>query len=280
VETLACVNGEILPAAGKHISPLDRGFRYGWGLFETLAVRNGRILFAREHLARLRAGAGQLSINLSSDDRCLQGYLEACRQANGIRDGSLRLTVTAGPASGETCTIVTLGPPLYTDGDYRRGFRIGVVGIRRNRHSPSVRLKTLNYLDNILSRQEARSNGWDEGVLLNTEGLVAECSASNIFIVRQGRLFTPHADCGLLAGIVRAKVLTLARRLGLNVSEATLGIDDLENAEEIFLTNSVMGVMPVSYFNDQPVGPSFPGPFTRKLADGYGQLVSSLASKR
>ncbi|MEW6727505.1 MAG: aminotransferase class IV [Bacillota bacterium] len=269
METLACVNGRILPAQERCVSPLDRGLQYGVGLFETLAVTDGRILFVREHLARLESGMAQLGIELGRHAGRLQEYLEMGRQANAIHRGSLRLTVTAGPAGCEGCAIVTPGPPPYGADCYRQGIRVGMCKVRRNPHSPIVRLKTLNYLDSLLGRQDARSNGWDEGILLNTEGAVAEGTASNVFLVHKGRLFTPHADCGLLPGIVRHIVLQAAGFLGIDVVEGCFGATALADADEIFLTNSLMGVMPVSLFNGRPVGVSVPGPVTALLMDAY-----------
>lgn len=218
------------------VSPLDRGFTLGDGLFETLRVKGGRVLRLDAHLARLAAGARVLGLPLPAFD--FAGALRATAQANTLAEGVLRLTLTRGtgprgvlppahPAPTLVITAAPLAPPTPPA-------RLSVAeGTRRNDRSPLARVKSLNYLDNILARQEAAGRGTDDAVLLNTRDRVAETSIANLFAVLGGELVTPPVSDGVLPGVMRAAVLAEGAR------ERSITPAELATASEIFLTSAL-----------------------------------------
>lgn len=236
------LNGALLKAADARIAPGDRGFTLGDGLFETLRVRDGAILRLPAHLARLARGAEVLGLPLPATG--LADALEATRAANGLSDGVLRLTVTRGegprgvlPPARPTPTVLVTAAPMAPPAPPAR--LVIASGTRRNERSPLSGVKSLNYLDNILARQEAAAAGADDAILLNTRDRVAETSIANVFAVIDGRLVTPPLADGALPGVMRAAVLALE-------GEArALTADDLDRATEIFLTSS-LGLRPVA----------------------------------
>jgi branched-subunit amino acid aminotransferase/4-amino-4-deoxychorismate lyase len=165
---------------------------------------------------------------------------------------------------------VTEYPPELRE----RGMAAVLSGVRRNETSPLARVKSLNYLDNLLAREEARRSGAGEALLLNTRGFIAEGAASNVFLARDGTLLTPAVEAGALPGITRQLVMELAGEEGLAVEEANVALPDLFGAGEAFLTNSVMEVMPLVSVDGRPVGPGRPGPLTERLARRYRDLIA------
>jgi 4-amino-4-deoxychorismate lyase len=220
---------------------LDGGFLCGLGLFETLLVRSGP-LFLKEHLDRLNLGLETLELEV----RVEPSYVEELVRRFNISDCVLRLTVS------EKNIVASTRPVPYFPEDWERGFSIALSELRRNPSSRLTYLKSLAYADNMLERERARHRGRDEAFFLNTRGELAEGSASNLFFVKDSRLHTPSVECGLLAGIIRRWVIER-----FDVIEGAHPLDELLRADEIFLTNSVMGIMPVSYFEDKayPIGP-------------------------
>lgn len=235
------LDGGLVDEAEACISPLDRGFTLGDGLFETLRVTGGAVLRLEAHLARLAAGTRVLGLPLPAFD--LAAALAATAAANGLAEGALRLTISRGPgprgvlppASPLPTVVITaapLPPPLPPA-------RLVIAeSTRRNDRSPLARVKSLNYLDNILARQEAAGRGTDDAVLLNTRDRVAETSIANLFAVVAGELVTPPVSEGVLPGVMRAAVLAEGAR------ERPLTPADLATASEIFLT-SALGIRSV-----------------------------------
>jgi branched-chain amino acid aminotransferase len=235
------------------------------------------------HLARLAAGAGIIDLRLPS------GLDEALRElvaANGWREAVVRLTVTRGVAPGRRGllpdpdlppTVLITGrslveAPPYPNAWYAAGIDLATGGPRRNEHSPLSRCKTLQYLDQVLLRQAAARRGAEEGLQQNTAGAVAGASVANLFLVRAGRVQTPDLDSGCLPGITRALVLALARERGWAASEEPLSLADVQAADEVFLTNTLMEVLPVSRMDGAAIGAGRPGPVTLALAAAFGEL--------
>ena len=198
------------------------------------------------------------------------------------RQARIRLTVSIGeggivpdPAScGEPTVLVVAGEyqPL-PDEVYEKGYRAIVSSVRRNSQSPVSKMKSLNFLENMLSRQEARTAGVDEAICLNEEGLLAEASTSNIFLVGDSALKTPGIASGLLPGVTREAVLELAGELGIITIEDDITLEQLLEADEAFLTNSVMEVMPLTEVDGKPIGSGTPGQVTWKLTAAYEEMV-------
>lgn len=243
------LNGTIVEEGAAAISPGDRGFTLGDGLFETMAVRNGRILRLDAHRARLEAGARVLELPLPPLD--LEAVAAAVLRANGLSDAALRLTVTRGsgprgvlPPARPSPTVLLAAAPFPAP--VPPAACVTATVTRRNEHSPLSRIKCLNYLDNILARQEAQRRGADDAILLNTAGRVAEATAATLFVVCGGRLLTPPVSDGALPGVLRAAVL---ERDG---EEAPLTPAALAACEEAFLTSS-LGLRPVAAIDGRPL---------------------------
>lgn len=271
MERIVGINGQLIPEHRAVVPALDRGILYGYGLFETMAVYGGRVLLMDRHLDRLILSVPKLGLEIPVGKDVLINMITGVVAANQIDEGYLRLTLTAGSVApgpllqGSVFVQARNGIP-YTKQQYRNGAAAGICAVRRNDTSPLVYLKTLNYLDNLMAREESRRQGWDEGLLLNTRGYLAEGTASNMFLVVRGRLVTPDLKSGILPGIIRQVVLELAGEITLPCEERQVTPEELFMADEVFLTNSLMGVMPLTRVDGRPVGDGIPGPVTAKLA--------------
>jgi len=203
-------------------------------------------------------------------------------QANKLSDARVRITISTGeggmvpdPSTCSKPTVLILAEHYkpYPEQVYQKGFRAVVSSIRRNSQSPLSRLKSANYLESILARQEARAAGVDEALCLNEKGLLAEASMSNIFLVTDGILRTPGLESGILPGITRETILELASQPGINTLEHDIRLDDVFQAQEAFLTNSLIEVMPLTEIEGKAIGSGRPGPLTQRLMAAYKKLV-------
>jgi branched-chain amino acid aminotransferase group I len=275
------LNGELVEAERAVLPALDRGLLYGYGLFETMRSYGGRVFRLAEHYRRLEAGADLLAMSVPLTLTALETAVDATLARNGLPDARLRLTVTAGPEDGGGSSVVLLAREVteYPPELRQRGMTAVLSGVRRNETSPLARVKSLNCLDNLLAREEARRSGAGEALLLNTRGFIAEGATSNVFLVRDGTLLTPAVEAGALPGITRQVVLDLAGEGGVAVEEADVSQGALAAADEAFLTNSVMEVMPLVSVDGRPVGTGRPGPLTERLAALYRDLVARETSR-
>jgi branched-chain amino acid aminotransferase group I len=274
------LNGSLIPRSQARISALDYGFLYGFGLFETMRAYEGQVFRLDRHLNRLVHSAEVLGLPIGVTD--LKSAVMATIQANQLGDARVRITISIGeggivpdPNTCDKPTVLILAGHYqpYPEQVYEKGFRAIVSSIRRNSQSPLSKLKSANYLESILARQEARAAGIDEALCLNEKGLLAEASMSNIFLVTNSILRTPGQDSGILPGITRETILELASPLGINTVEHDIRLDELFQAQEAFLTNSLMEIMPLTEIDGKPIGPGKPGPFTKRLAMAYKKLV-------
>jgi branched-chain amino acid aminotransferase len=240
---VAWLNGALVDEA--RIDPADRGFTLGDGVFETIRVIGGRPRHLARHFERLHDGAGVLGFAVPHDETSLAHALDGLLAACGLTEATLRMTVTRGPAPRGVLPPASPGPTVLVTaapaGTPVGPARLAVASVtRRNEFSPLSRIKSLNYLDNILARQEAADLGADDAVLLNTKGRVAETTIANLFAVIDGVVVTPPVAEGALPGIARSLVLK-----ALDVVERPLAVQELYRAREIVLTNS-LGVRPVA----------------------------------
>ena len=274
------LNGSLIPRSQARISALDYGFLYGFGLFETMRAYEGQVFRLDRHLNRLVHSAEVLGLPIGVTD--LKSAVTATIQANQLGDARVRITISIGeggivpdPSTCDKPTVLILAGHYqpYPQQVYEKGFRAIVSSIRRNSQSPLSKLKSANYLESILARQEARAAGIDEALCLNEKGLLAEASMSNIFLVTNSILRTPGQDSGILPGITRETILELASPLGINTVEHDIRLDELFQAQEAFLTNSLMEIMPLTEIDGKPIGSGRPGPLTKRLAMAYKKLV-------
>jgi branched-chain amino acid aminotransferase group I len=274
------LNGSLVAREDARISAMDYGFLYGYGLFETMRAYEGHVFRLQRHLERLAGSAETLGIAV--DRSVLKGAVMDTINANGLSEARIRLTVSIGeggtvpdPAScGEPTILVVAGEyrPL-PDEVYEKGFRAIVSSVRRNSRSPVSAMKSLSFLDSMLARREARAAGVDETIFLNEQGLLAEASMSNVFLVGDGALKIPGIASGFLPGVTREAVLELAGKLGITTIEDDITLDELVQTDEAFLTNSIMEIMPLTEVDGKPIGSGKPGEITRKLMVGYKEMV-------
>lgn len=265
------------------IDPADRGFTLGDGLFETLRAYTGRPFRLDAHLDRLVAGAVELGIPLPLPKARIAEAVAETLAANRLTgDAAIRITLTRGPGARGLLPPEVPRPTLmivataWQPGPDRPLTAI-ISPIRRNEHSPLSRLKTLGYLDNVLAQREAVARGAEEAILLNGAGRLACAARANLFVVRDGRLLTPPASEGVLAGIARAEVLSIARSLGIPVLEAPVERKALDGATEAFLTNSLIGVQALGSIDSRSVGNGAAGPVTTRIATAYRQMTGELS---
>jgi branched-chain amino acid aminotransferase len=233
--------------------PVTPAFQFGFGLFETICVRKNRPLNTNAHIQRMTASIAILDskIQPSFTIDTLSATITNVAAAYSEPEGVLKVIAYRTDTSWDL--LLTMRPFPYSAADYTRGFSLRQSTFMRNPDSLLVRHKTLNYLENYLERLKAKQEGYDDAFFLNTAGSVTECSASNIFIVADNNLITPPAANGLLPGTMRAQVLAMASSMGLNAKEAPMTTKELMAAKCVFVTNALLGAMPVSRINGTPL---------------------------
>ena len=281
------INGSLQSPEQARCSCLDRGLLYGDGLFETMRVYDGTVFRLDAHLQRLARGAQILSIRLPLSHQELCQAVQTTVAHSDLTSAYVRLTVTRG-VGGLPSELYASSPSImiwvrefdgYPEQLYERGMSAILASARRNEHSVLSQVKSLNYLDNLLARAEAKETGADEAIMLNTAGMLAEASASNLFIGQDSRLLTPPVEAGLLPGITRACIIELAAAHGIDLVQPPLSLEQLRQAQEAFLTNSLMEVMPLTQFEHQPIGPGKIGPVTQQMREAYRELVAAEISE-
>ena len=283
------IDGKFYPEEEAKISVFDHGLLYGDGVFEGIRAYEGRVFKLEEHLRRLEDSAQAILLKIPLDrDEMRSAVLETCKR-NKMKSGYLRLVVTRGKGylglSPDRCkkpTIIIIASELelYPEKYYREGLRVVTVPTWRN--SPAAldpSIKSLNYLNNILAKIEGQQAGAQEVIMLNPQGLVAECSGDNIFIIRDQVLITPKLSSGALNGITRNTVLEIAREAGWKTREDDVRRYDLFTAEEMFLTGTGAEVIPVVEVDGRVIGAGKPGKHTTDLIRRYHKLVTSTGTK-
>jgi branched-subunit amino acid aminotransferase/4-amino-4-deoxychorismate lyase len=272
------LNGRIVRAARARLAVTERGFLYGDGLFETVRTYQGRPFLLAAHLARLRRSARFFSLPVAGTARSWTRSIGRLLAANRLTDAAVRLTVTRGTAAGlapplrARPTLLLEARPLDADLAAHQAAGVDVCLLPFARGTgPFVAHKTLAYLPAVLGRRHARLRGAHDGLYVTPEGNVTEATTANLFVWYRGRLRTPGT--GVLPGVTRDLVITLARRLGLVTEERPVGRPLLATAGEAFLTSSVVEILPVVRVDDHPVGSGVPGPVTRALQDAYRRRV-------
>lgn len=281
------LNGRLIPNSKAKLSPLDHGFLYGYGLFETMRAYQGYIFRLDQHLARLRRSAQSLGLthsilNTMEGKQSLETACMETLEANKLKTARLRLTVSAGEGdmtpdpsicSSPTVLITVQNLVPLPPEKYESGFKATLSSLRRNSQSPLSRLKSTCYMENILARMAARAAGCDEAILLNEQGYLAEGSTTNIFLMNNRELVTPSLESGVLPGITREAVLEIARAANIKTMERQVELKELIEAEEAFVTNSILELMPLTLLDGKPIGTGKPGQLTKELLAAYRKLV-------
>jgi branched-chain amino acid aminotransferase len=279
------LDGKYCDERNAKVSVFDHGLLYGDGIFEGIRAYNGRVFKLKEHIDRLFYSAKSILLTLPlAHPDFMAAVVETCRR-NRIRDGYIRLVVTRGVGTlglnpnrckNPSVIIIADKMQLYPEEFYQRGMDIITVPTTRNLHSAlNPAIKSLNYLNNIMAKIEANNAGCEEAIMLNAEGFVAECTGDNIFIVKEGHLFTPPLSAGALYGITRRVAMDLAAESGLAVSEPNLTRYDLFNADECFLTGTGAELIPVVKIDGRVIGTGKPGPVTKSLVAQYHALTKA-----
>jgi branched-chain amino acid aminotransferase len=293
MEEIVYLNGSLVPRSQARISAFDHGFLYGYGLFETMRAYRGRIFLLERHLRRLLDSAAIIGLTSKLAEIDLAKACVDTLKANGLQDARLRLTVSRGEGDpSPTANISAMPTVLVTATSYQppsaqtynKGFRAGVSSFRRHSQSLLSRLKSTNYLLNLLAKMEAEAVGLDESLLLNEHGFITEGSTSNVFFVSPPGLVTPPLASGILPGITREVVMELANKLGIMVSEGEVRVEDLEQFSEAFLTNSLMEIMPLVEVRVEggrsiTIGSGRPGKLTKRLMIAYREMVEGELSR-
>jgi branched-chain amino acid aminotransferase len=278
------LNDRFVPKDEARISVFDHGFLYGDGVYETLRAYDGRVFMLDGHLARLRRSAEGIGLDLPVAEKDWPALIRDALRRNDLRNAYIRITVSRGegeigldPSLCPRPTVVVICKPLptYPPAWFTDGVALRIVAVRRNLASAlPPEIKSLNFLNNILAKHEASRHGAFDGIMLNADGLVTECTASNVFFVVKQRVCTPAVSCGILDGITRHVVLQLARERGLQAEEGCYPAATLRAADECFLTNTTLEVLPVREIDGAAVGAHTPGPVTAALRAQFQRDVS------
>jgi branched-chain amino acid aminotransferase len=279
------LDGAFVPSEQATVSVFDHGLLYGDGVFEGIRAYNGLVFRLDEHISRLYDSARVIGLRIPLTPAEMGEVVCDTVRLNGLRDAYIRLVITRGtgdlgldPDKCPSPSVICIadGIKLFPEELYQRGLRIITAATRRNvPEALNPRIKSLNYLNNIMAKKEANQAGVLEAVMLTHEGFVAEGTGDNLFFVKNGVVCTPAISQGILHGITRACILDLARKRGIPVSEMTVARYDLFTADECFLTGTAAEVIPVVEIDSRPIGTGEPGPITRTLIADFRALVVS-----
>jgi branched-chain amino acid aminotransferase len=293
------VDGELLPADGRHLSVFDRGFQLGDGVFETLRARGGTAAELDAHIARLHRSAAGLDIKLPAGiDAMLERAIADLLAADGLGgpdgDASVRVTVSRGvyrargvlpPDEAARATIaIQAWPVVAAPADHlERGLHLVTSAVRRDPRNPLATLKTTSRAEYVYARLEARRAGADDALFMTIDDHLSEGTSANIFLVRRAsddelELATPSADCAILPGTTRSWLLHWAERVGLRPVEGLLRHADLASADEAFLSSSVAGILPVTTFDGAPIGDGRPGPWTARARAAREEMLREIGA--
>ncbi|WP_248927378.1 branched-chain-amino-acid transaminase [Paenibacillus hamazuiensis] len=277
------LNGEFVTKEDAKVSVYDHGFLYGDGIFEGIRIYGGNIFKCKEHLDRLYDSAKSimLDIPLSYDE--MQAALVETIRRNGLKDGYIRLVVSRGPGdlgldprrSPKAWVIIIVEQlAIYPEEAYVNGLKTVSVSTRRNiPDALNPKIKSLNYLNNILTKIQANLAGVGEAIMLNSQGYVAEGSSDNIFIVKRGVVYTPPCYCGALEGITRAAIMEICGRVGYTIKEEPFTLHDVYVADEVFFTGTAAEVIAVREVDARIIGTGKAGPITTHLLQEFRKIV-------
>jgi branched-chain amino acid aminotransferase len=281
--TKVYINGKLYDKADARVSVYDHGLLYGDGVFEGIRIYDGKIFRLKEHVDRLFESARAIKLDIPLSPPQMLEAIQSTVAANAKKNGYIRPIVTRGAGTLGLDPRKTTDPQviiivddisLYPPELYENGLELATVSIIRNHpNAVNPRIKSLNYLNNILAKIESIQAGCLEALMLNHKGEVAECSGDNIFLVKHGILKTPPADAGILEGITRRAVIEVARKASIQIQETSLTRHDVYIADECFLTGTAAEVIPVVKCDGRLIGTGKPGPVTRQIREGFVQLT-------
>jgi branched-chain amino acid aminotransferase len=277
------LDGKLVDTDSASVNVYDHGLLYGDGVFEGLRAYHGRIFRLQAHIDRLFDGAKAIRLTIPQTKQEMVDALYETLKANNLSDAYIRLVVTRGigtlglnPFKCKRSQVIIIVDQidLYPREMYEKGMSVIIAStVRTAPNALNPRIKSLNYLNNIMARVEAVDAGVPEAIMLNAQGLVAEATGDNVFLVRDGKLLTPPIHAGILEGITRAAVMELAGQAGVPMAEADLSRYDLYTAHECFLTGTAAEVVPVTRIDGRQIGDGAVGPLTRQIFDAFHEMV-------
>ncbi len=277
------INGKLFDKSEAKVSVFDHGLLYGDGVFEGIRAYSGRVFRLQQHVDRLYESAKGIHLEIPIPREAMADAIRQTLASNNLLDAYIRVVITRGAGSlgldprkttDPQVIIITDKIALYPPELYEHGLKIITAATTRNHpNAVNPRIKSLNYLNNILGKIEATQAGCLEALMLNHKGELAECTGDNVFVVQHGQIHTPSADSGILEGITRAAVIELARAAGYMVIERTMDRLDVFKAEECFLTGTAAELIPVVECDGRVIGNGRPGPITRELRERFHALV-------
>ena len=279
-ELLIYIDGKFYPESEAKISVFDHGFLYGDGVFEGIRSYNGVVFKLKEHIDRLYNSAKAIMLDIPmTKDEMIEAVLKTLRK-NGLKDAYIRLVVTRGkgdlgldPRKCPKPSVIIIAVPLlqlYDEKVRERGMSMIVSWVRRDSVDATTHeIKSLNYLNSILAKIEANNAGADEAIILDPNGFICEATGENIFIVKDGKLFTPPSTSGTLPGITASVIKEIAQKLGYQVIEKGITVTELYCADEAFLTGTAAEVMPIREVNKRQIGEGKMGPITRQILEKF-----------
>lgn len=280
------LNDKFIPLKSARVSILDRGFLYGDGVFETMRSYNGQVFKLERHIDRLLISLKILRIKSPYRKFKLSSLVNKTLRVNKLSNAYVKLIVTRGIgkrgvdiSDGDRSTVVIYAAPLKNIPItfYKKGLKVNLACISKNEQSFIARIKSLNYVDNILARAEVQRSGFDEAIFLNSKGNISEATTSNIFMVKKGSISTPTLNAGLLPGITRGLIIEIIRKYFKNkIYERNIKPAELISADEIFLTNSILEVVSVIKLGKKIIGKGKPGVFTNLIHSIYRMEVENV----
>jgi branched-chain amino acid aminotransferase len=283
------LNGEIVPEAQAKISVFDHGFLYGDGIFEGIRAYNGRVFMLDQHIKRLYQSAKTIMLDIPLTKKEMEAAILKTIRANELSDAYIRVVVSRGEGDlgldprkclEPTVVIIASAIQLYPEELYKTGLKLVTVPTRRN--GPEMvnpRIKSLNYLNNIMARIEANQQGAPEAIILNTDGYVAECTGDNIFIIEEDTITTPPRYAGILKGTKREIVLAAAAEMGLEVKEELFTRHDLFNADECFLSGTAAEAIPVVEVDGRVIADGSVGEKTKAIIARFREIAQTTGTE-
>ncbi len=279
------LDGKLVPESEAKVSVFDHGLLYGDGCFEGIRIYNGRVFRLTEHLVRLYESARSICLTIPISIEEMEKATVETVAANNLRDGYIRLVITRGvgslglnpyqcPKAG--VIIIASGITLYAKEKYDTGLNLITCATRRPTPAAlSPQVKSLNYLNNIMAKIECIQAGCEEGIMLNEQGYVAECTGDNVFVIKNGIVYTPTIASGALNGITRQAVIEVMTEMGLQVNEVTMTRHEIYTADECFLTGTAAEVIPAVQYDRRPIGDGKPGKLTAEIIKNFKVLANS-----
>ncbi len=274
VKCINYLNGKLVSGDKVDLAVLEPGLFYGWGVFETLRSYKGKIVYLNEHLKRARHGCKIIKIDPNFSGLELQKTIRRGVRLIGEDDCKVKIIFfRTHTGTGILVSVKKYNPHFLKDG--KSGFSVCITSIKKDEDSVLATVKSLNYLPFQLAYLEAKEKGFDEGLMLNKKGMLVEGSRSNIFVVKNSKLITPLLGSGCLSGVTRKAVFDIAKRSGIKFIEAGISPDSLRDSDEAFLTNSLIGVMPLVKFGNNKISRGSPGELTRFIQKKYSLLAGA-----